>query len=86
MLVEDWAIDAEQALIIALKKLAEMRHSLNAGDVLDAATIVLIDMARGALKPSEAEHEIRLARDRLVARGAIDASFEPARPWRLLRA
>ena len=71
-----WAPDADQAVIIALKKMLAAGRPLDADKVQEAAVKALVDMAGGNLSESDARRAIRAARDRLVTRGDIDAPLE----------
>lgn len=80
-----WALDAEQAVMITMKKMTAAERPLDAGAVQEAAVKALVDMARGNLTDSDARRAIRAARDRLVTKGDIEAPLEASRPWQLLR-
>lgn len=80
-----WALDAEQAVIITLKKMLVAARPLDGDTVQEAAVKALVDMTGGHLSESDARRAIRAARDRLVARGDIDAPLEAGSRWRLLR-
>ncbi len=80
-----WALDAEQAVTITMKKMMAAARPLDADTVQEAAVKALVDMARGSLTDSDARRAIRAARDRLVTKGDIDAPLESNRPWQLLR-
>ena len=84
-MADAWAPDAEQAVIITLKKMLAAAHPLDSDKVQEAAVKALLDMAGGNLSESDARRTIRAARDRLVARGDIDAPSEAGSHWRLLR-
>lgn len=80
-----WALDAEQAVIITLKKMLVAARPLDGDTVQEAAVKALVDMTGGHLSESDARRAIRAARDRLVARGDIHAPLEAGNRWRLLR-
>jgi hypothetical protein len=84
-MADAWTLDAEQAIIITLKKMLGAGHPLDGDKVQEAAVKALVDMAGGNLSESDARRPIRSARDRLVTRGDIDAPLEAGRRWRLLR-
>lgn len=84
-MANSWALDAEQAVIITLKKMLAADRPLDADKVQETAVKALVDMARGELSESDARRAIRAARDRLATRGEIDAPLEAGRPWQLLR-
>lgn len=78
-------VDAEQAILITMKKLIASGSRMDIQTVREAAVKALVDMARDALTESDAWREIRTARDRLVAKGDIDAPLKREDRWRLLR-
>jgi hypothetical protein len=80
-----WALDAEQAIIITLKKMLAAGRPFDADKVQETAVEALVDMARGNLSDSDAWRAIRAARNRLVTRGDIDAPADAGRRWQLLR-
>lgn len=84
-MADSWALDAEQAVIITLKKMLAAGRPLEADKVQETAVKALVDMVGGNLSESDARRAIRAARDRLAARGDIDAPLEARHPWRLLR-
>ena len=80
--------EAEQSVIISMKQFKNFRTPMPGDEIVAAATGRLIDTMRleyGAkLGEVESRREILAARDRLVARGDIEAQDGDGRFWRMI--
>jgi hypothetical protein len=81
--------EAEQSVIVSMKQFKNFQTPMLGNEVVATAIERLIDTMRleyGAkLGEVESRREILAARDRLVARGDIEAQDGDGRFWRMIR-